>query len=293
MSAAATTAALSALHDRLQAQVWRASSLGSCASPGLASGFAALDAELPGGGWPTRALSEILTPLWGVLEWRLLAPALRPLLAAPPPRAVPGRGRGKRVATTATSPPPERRSLLLINPPRTPHLPGLAALGLPPQQLVWIAAEKPQQQLWATEQAIKADAAAAVLAWLPQARPEQIRRLQACALGSAAPVFLLRPWTARQQSSAAPLRVLVTPGTAWTLAVHLLKRRGPAHEGWLNLPSIPSELAAVLTPRMLALGDAAPRSATPPATPLTMPPLAPRSTDHALARPAALPAVQR
>lgn len=286
---AATTAALSALHDRLQAQVWRASSLGSCASPGLASGFAALDAELPGGGWPTRALSEILTPLWGVLEWRLLAPALRPLLAAPPPRTLPGRGKRAATATTATASPPERRSLLLINPPRTPHLPGLAALGLPPQQLVWIAAEKPQQQLWATEQAIKADAAAAVLAWLPQARPEQIRRLQACALGSAAPVFLLRPWAAQQQSSAAPLRMLVTPGTAWTLAVHLLKRRGPAHEGWLSLPSVPSELAPVLTPRMLALGDAA----LPSATPLTMPQLAPRSTDHALARPAALPAVQR
>jgi protein ImuA len=42
----------------------------------LASGFARLDAELPDGGWPRGALSELLLAHPGVGEMRLLAPAL-------------------------------------------------------------------------------------------------------------------------------------------------------------------------------------------------------------------------
>lgn len=261
------------LPPALQAQVWRASSLGACASPCLPSGFAALDAELPGGGWPTRGLSEILSPQHGVLEWRLLAPALRALLAPAAPPAT--TGRRKRAVPLKPS-----RPILLINPPLTPHLPGLQACGLAPQQLVWIAAATPQQQLWAAEQAIKSNAAAAVLAWLPQARAEQIRRLQACALGAEAPVFLFRPLAVQGQSSAAPLRLLLTPGTAWQMDLHLLKRRGPAHEGWLSLLAVPPTLSPILTPRMLALAE--PMSAS-----------IPSEVPHALARPATAPTARQ
>ena len=43
---------------------------------GVPSGFAALDAQLPGGGWPRRTLTELLLPHPGVGEIRLLAPSL-------------------------------------------------------------------------------------------------------------------------------------------------------------------------------------------------------------------------
>ncbi|MDN3922213.1 translesion DNA synthesis-associated protein ImuA [Roseateles violae] len=257
----ATESALPA-PETLHAQLWRASSLGACSSPCLPSGFAALDAELPGGGWPTRGLVEIISPQHAVLEWRLLAPLLSGLCG--------GATSGRQAAA--------RRPVLLINPPLTPHLPGLQACGLSPQQLIWIAADAPQQQLWATEQAIKSNAAAAILAWLPQARPEQIRRLQAGALASDAPIFLFRPWAVQQQSSAAPLRLLLTPGAGWSLDVRILKRRGPACEGWLSLPSVPAELAPILTPRMLAAGE--------PPAPIPQP-------LHVLARPASASVGQR
>ncbi len=233
-------AALQALHGRL----WRGSSLGATADPTLPSGFAALDAELPGGGWPLRAVTELLTPQAGALEWRLLAPALCAWWAA---QAVPG-------AASAAAPPagrkrhtasPVLRSLLLINPPHTPHLPGLQALGLPPSALIWVDAATPAQQLWAAEQAIKSRVA--VLAWLPEARPEQVRRLQVSALSSDAPAFLVRPERVGQQSSAAPLRLVVKPGEEWGLDVHLLKRRGPAHEGWLALAAMPGAVEPLLT----------------------------------------------
>ena len=229
----------------LHAQLWRASSLGAGTSRCVASGFAALDAELPGSGWPTRGLSEILSASPGLLEWRLLAPALRPLLIEQPAALV---GRARKRPTVRAP----QRPLLLINPPHTPHLPGLQASGLHAQQLVWISVATPQQQLWATEQAIKSNAAAAVLAWLPQARPEQLRRLQSHVQASDAPVFIFRPLSAATQASAAPLRVLASLGLDWGLDVQILKRRGPTHAQVLHLPAMPADLAQVLSPRMLA-----------------------------------------
>ncbi|MFX8125914.1 hypothetical protein ABTL08_19180, partial [Acinetobacter baumannii] len=45
----------------LQGRLWRGSSLGAHSAPTLPSGFAALDAELPGGGWPLGAVTEKLS----------------------------------------------------------------------------------------------------------------------------------------------------------------------------------------------------------------------------------------
>lgn len=273
-------AARSPLDDaRLQGRLWRGASLGAATEPTLPSGFAALDAQLPGGGWPLRAVTELLTPQPGVLEWRLLAPALRHWWAG---QALPAGAAGRRAAKAA----PALRALLLINPPHTPHLPGLQALGLPPQALVWVDAATPAQQLWAAEQAIKSRVA--VLAWLPEARPEQIRRLQVSALGSDVPAFLVRPERAGQQSSAAPLRLVVKPGDGWDLAVHLLKRRGPAHEGWLTLPAVPGAIEPLLTAARRKSAPA-PINAPPP-IPTPVPALRPAPANpltehgHALAR---------
>ncbi|NCT83774.1 MAG: translesion DNA synthesis-associated protein ImuA [Comamonadaceae bacterium] len=253
---------------RLQGRLWRGSSLGQAADPALTSGFPALDAELPGGGWPLCAVTEVLTPQPGVLEWRLLAPGLRRWWAAQA-LAVPMPGRRQRAAASGL------RSLLLVNPPQMPHLPGLQALGLPPSAFIWVSAATPAEALWAAEQAIKSRVA--VLAWLPEARPEQIRRLQVSALGSDAPVFLLRPERVGRQSSAAPLRLVVQPGEGWDLAVHLLKRRGPAFEGWLNLPAVPGAVEPLLT--------AARRQPLPTPMPVPAPAAPPTERPHALARP--------
>lgn len=263
-------AALQALQGRL----WRGSSLSTAADPTLPSGFAALDAELPGGGWPLRAVTELLTPQPGVLEWRLLAPALRAWWAAQA-GPLPATPTGRKGRTTSPAP---LRSLLLINPPHMPHLPGLLALGLQPSALIWVEATTPAQQLWVAEQAIKSRVA--VLAWLPEARPEQVRRLQVSALSSDAPAFLVRPERAGQQSSAAPLRLIVRPGDAWDLDVHLLKRRGPAHEGWLALCAVPGAVEPLLT-----AARRKPQPAPEPPPPAPTPAPLPTERTDALARP--------
>src|SRR6478672_7244212 len=93
--------------------VWRGSELGDAVSRTVSSGFAELDRELPGGGWPTRSLTELLMPQAALCEWRLLGRALPSLIAS-----------GGRI--------------YLIAPPKQPHAGGLEQLGLYADQVVWI-----------------------------------------------------------------------------------------------------------------------------------------------------------
>lgn len=221
-----TPGQLAELPPEIGAAIWRGTELGSTVTKVLASGFPALDAELPGAGWPCHALTEILQPQATVTEWRLLAPAIRQVVA-----------RGLQV--------------VIVGPPKTPHLPGLRFAGLDERHLVWVQAETPAERLWVTEQLVKANAAGLLVSWLPQARQAQIRRLQVCAAACDGPVFLCRPAAAEFEPSAAPLRVQVRFGIDWELHVHLLKRKGPTHEYDIVLPSIPGGLASVITPRLL------------------------------------------
>jgi protein ImuA len=209
----------------IEAALWRGDQLGSPVTSVVSSGFAALDAELPGGGWPCHSLTEILQPQPTVAEWRLLAPAMRQVVA-------------------------HGGHIVVVGPPKSPHLPGLKYAGLDERHLVWIQAEAPAERLWVTEQLIKTNAAGLLVSWLPQARQEQIRRLQVCAQACEGPVFLCRPAAAEHEPSAAPLRVQLRFGLDWHLHVHLLKRKGPAHEGEVTLSSVPGGLESILTPRL-------------------------------------------
>jgi len=214
------------LAGRVASAVWRGSELGAVKEDVVKTGFAALDAELPGGGWPVRSLIELLQPQPSVCEWRLLGNSLRGVVE----------GGGE---------------LLLVSPPLAPHLPGLEQYGLKAAQLVWLDARLPAERLWATEQLIKANPKGAILAWLPQARSEQLRRLQVCAQSCQALIFLFRPAAAQFDASPAPLRVLASAAGDWRLRVQVLKRRGPMHSQPLSLSSIPESLAGVLRPHQL------------------------------------------
>ncbi len=214
------------LPPEIEQAIWRCADLGMQTGPVVSSGFAELDDELPGGGWPCQALSEVLSPQPSVLEWRVVGPAL-----------------GRIVATGG--------KVVVVGPPKTPHLPGLRHCGIDEKHLVWVQAETPAERLWCTEQLVKAGACGALVAWLPQARPEQIRRLQVCAQACEGPVFLFRPPAAQHEASAAPLRVMATFALDWEIQVHVLKRRGPSHAGVVRLRSVPGGLESVLTPRLL------------------------------------------
>ena len=215
----------------VEAVVWRGNQLGSAVNEVLSSGFASLDAELPGGGWPCGSLTEILAAQFSILEWRLLAPALRQI---------------SQVSQVSQA----GRSIVIVGPPKAPHVAGLRHEGLDDRHLVWIKAEAPAERLWSTEQLIKSNAFGALIAWLPQVRSEQIRRLQVLSSHCQGPVFLCRPVSVASESSAAPLRIHARIGMDWELHVEILKRKGPPLAETLRLESMPGGLKAVITPRL-------------------------------------------
>jgi protein ImuA len=215
------------LRSSVSQAIWRGTEVGQAGQAVIATGFPALNAQLPGGGWPCNSLTELLQPQPSLCEWRLLSPALAGLVAS-------------------------GGQILLVGPPKRPHAPGLVKLGISEKNLVWIAADTPAERLWCTEQLVKGNPrGGAILAWLPQARAEQLRRLQVHAQSCDCPVFLFRPEAAQLDASPAPLRVLTMLGNDWELHVRILKRKGALLDGTIVLSSIPGTLASVFTPRLM------------------------------------------
>jgi len=225
--------------ETLHPALWRAHQLVRPRDAALATGFAQLDAELPGGGWPRRVLTELLLPHPGVGEMRLLAPALATLAQA-------------------------QRSVMLFDPPAALCGWALGQLGVDLQQLVVVHGREGSRGaalrhllasadlLWALEQALKSGHVGAVLAWLPERlRADALRRLQLAAQAHDGPVFLLRGIDSRLKPSAAPLRLALHAGAPDELWVRLLKRRGPPLAQPLKLV-LPPVLAPAQRARALA-----------------------------------------
>ena len=198
----------SALATLPPGSVWQASRLAHGDGPVLSSGFAALDAELPGGGWPGNALIELLVDQPGVGELSLLLPVL--------------------------SRTPSERWLAWVSPPFLPYAPALAAAGVPLPHLLLIRPDA-GDVVWAARQAVASGACMAVLAWLQRINIAGLRRLQLAAEEAATPLFLFRPRAAAQQPSPAALR-LALAGAGEVLQVTILKRRGPPAASPLHLP---------------------------------------------------------
>ncbi len=225
--------------EALHPALWLGHQLGRSADPALSTGFAALDAQLPGRGWPRRALTELLLPHPGVGEIRLLAPSLAAVQRA-------------------------GRLVMVFDPPARLSAWALSQWGLDVEQLLLIGTRTrvvpDADSLWALEQALRSGHVGAVLAWLPpRLRAEHLRRLQVAAQAHDGPAFLLRDWAAQQRPTAAPLRLALRPAGADALSLRLLKRRGPPLEASLRIDLPPVLPEAV---RGRAAGTAAPRRAT-------------------------------
>ena len=184
--------------------LWRGGGAG--APETVSTGFRALDARLPGGGWPLATLVELLVPAAGVGEIRLLLPALRSLTAA---------GR-------------EPRWVAWLAPPHLPYAPALADAGLDPARMLVVRPRAGIDRLWAMEQALRSGACAAVLGWTGEARDPMLRRLKLAAEEGGTPAFLLRPAAHRREATPAALR-LALAARDYGLDVEVLKSRfGPA-----------------------------------------------------------------
>lgn len=209
--------------------LWRASDLSDRGHAAVVpTGHAALDAVLPGGGWPVGALTELLLWPGQHAEWDLLAPALARL--------------------------PVDLALVLVGAPAAgcrPFGPALAGRGLAPERLLWVSTEQPHGLAWATAQALRCRDVAGVLAWLPHTRASQLRTLQVAAHQHGKLLFVVRPDTVRVSASPAPLRLWLQgvsneAGTPSRLVVDVVKRQGPPLTAPVVLAPGPARLQAQL-----------------------------------------------
>ena len=183
--------------------VWRGDRLAG-AGPVRPSGHPALDAELPGGGWPAGALVDVLHARPGIGELALLLPAV--------------------AAATARD-----EWVFLHAPPFRPFAPAWQAAGVRLPCLVVLdpaGTRSAADALWAVEQTLRSGAVSIALLWLPRsATPEQVRRLQVAAESGGGTGFVLQDESRLAQPSPAPLRLRLGTVGGGPL-VHVVKRRG-------------------------------------------------------------------
>jgi len=208
--------------------VWRGRDVRSTerAHAGVPTGFRALDAALPGGGWPIAALTEILAVHEGIGELELLVPALARLSR-------------------------EGRGIVWIAPPHVPYAPALAGRGVDLSRALWVCARSGRDRLWAAEQALRDGDCGAVLLWpaeesgeggnrggirsaardagpagrVPDAR--WLRRLQLAAEAGGTLGVLFRAGARACRPSPAALRLALAPGPEG-LEVRVIRCRGRA-----------------------------------------------------------------
>ena len=196
--------------------IWRGRS--AAQRSGLPTGFATLDEYLPDSGWPRTGLIEILVSRFGSGELTLLAPALAALTRAA-----------------------AARWCVWVAPPLVPFAPALVSCGVVLDRVAVVGGALSDRQdarvgdrgLWALEQALGSGACDAVLGWVRQVKPRDIRRLQLAAERGRSLGVLFRPRRVSREASAAVLRLSVEPLTAG-VRITILKGRSARRDA-LNL----------------------------------------------------------
>jgi cell division inhibitor SulA/protein ImuA len=188
------------------ARVWKLKDGSAAPSrPVWPTGNPTLDARLPGGGWPTASLVEILLDATGLGEVQLFLPAL-------------ARSQQRQAGSDVPW-------LVWIGPPYEPYAPALVQQGLILERLLIVRPATATEALWAAEQALASGVCAAVLLWLKGSDERWLRRLKLAAEAGGTLGVLFRPERHRFESSPASLRLLLTQGQA-AAQLELLKVQG-------------------------------------------------------------------
>ncbi|MCK5858425.1 MAG: translesion DNA synthesis-associated protein ImuA [Abyssibacter sp.] len=174
----------------------------------LSTGFDALDAALPGGGWPHSGLVEILYPEIGLGELSLLAPSLAALS--------------------------QQQMVVLVRPPLSPYAPALAQADVTLSRLIWVSPKSNQDCWWVMETALRSTACGMVIAWPGRIPVDQVRRLQVSASEGQTLGVLMRP-----DGGTAPnvhLRLRIRRNNVQTCQVDIEKARGTHRRSSVVLP---------------------------------------------------------
>lgn len=165
------------------------------------SGTASLDAVLPGGGWQSGTIVELMSLSDGIGELRLLMPALAQITQG-------------------------ERHVAMIAPPYIPFAPALLRHGLRLEHFWIIRAQSAADILWSAEQTLRCKSFGAVLTWPSAIRDREVRRLQLAAEAGNSIGFVYRPPNAALEASPAAVRLRLQADGAGQLSIDIVKCRG-------------------------------------------------------------------
>lgn len=148
----------------------------------IATGFAAFDRLLPGGGWPQGGLTELHHAQPGPGELRLLMPALARLSR-------------------------QGRWIAFIAPPYALHAPALASFGVDLAHVLLVHPKSPADALSAVEQGLRSGTCGAVIAWPRHVDDAVLQRLQQAAAAGGSLGVLFRDLASQDLPSPASLRL--------------------------------------------------------------------------------------
>lgn len=180
--------------------IWRGNQYARVVHESIPTGFESLDKQLPGGGWPRAALTEILTDRQGIGELSLLMPALSRLSR-------------------------HKTWIAWIAAPHIPYAPALCDLGVDTSSVVILHTTTEQEKIWAAETCLRSQACSAVLLWAGAHTLQACRRLQLAAEAGQTWGVVFGPNRWAQHTSPATLRLVLSTEQG-RLKIHLLKRRG-------------------------------------------------------------------
>jgi hypothetical protein len=126
------------------------------------------------------------------------------------------------------------RTLVLVDRGESLYPPAASACQLDLQNAIAVHPSSEKDECWALEQALRCPDVAAVVAWPQRLTSNAFRRLQLAAEHGGSLGLLVRPATARSESSWASVRMLVSPRAVsprvgrqgWRLGVELLRCGG-------------------------------------------------------------------
>lgn len=201
----------------LHPAVWRAHQLPCAVGNTLSTGHPALDAEIPGHGWPLGALIELIPQHSnGLAELSLLQPCLQALA----PNSL----------------------TILLTPPHTPCIQAWYHHGLSQQRLLWVNSDTAADAYWAALQIIRHHQHATLCYWPRHPLSyAQLRQLHVLARQTQNLLFLIPHAKVNTQSSPAPLRLRYRPhaanqGNSWGLAIQIIKGANMLSAKELYLP---------------------------------------------------------
>lgn len=182
--------------------------------PVQSTGFSELDRLLPGGGWPTSGLVEIVSRHKAIGELQLLMPLLRLRSHQP-------------------------QSLLWITPPYKLHGPALAHSGVNIRNSFVIPAQtRCNHALWSIEKALQSTECGMVLAWQNWLSGRVIRRLQMAASEGNTLGVLFHQRPTPHSPASLQLELSAAPDTCEgnrQISVRLLRAKGSHRQGEIRL----------------------------------------------------------